>query len=398
MNFAFAAPIGSRYGPSYGPIEATATYDITQIEGFWRDFQTSAVCHVFQTFDFIANWSRHVAPTLDITPVFVTGRSHTGELVYLLPLGIRRTIVGRTVCWLGGEQADYHGGLFDPLFLAHISGDRAALRQFLDDAIEAAGGANLVNFVRMPAKFGGMENPFLSLPFHRNANGAHATELESDWSTYYKAKRGSGWRRTDRKKARQLSENGDVSLVIARDRKMAERFLEALFVQKRDGLARTGVADMFAPQGVKDFYRSLALDSIPERGPVQLAALLCGDRITAISYGLIHADTYYYVLHSYDLGELAEYSPGRQLMYLLMQWCFDNGIGQFDFTIGDEPYKAQWCENEMELFNTALPLSALSATAAGAIRIRESAKRQIKNDPALWAMAVRARRTIHALL
>ena len=36
-------------------------------------------------------------------------------------------------------------------------------------------------------------------------------------------------------------------------------------------------------------------------------------------------------------------SPGRLLLDHLIEWSFCQGLGEFDFTIGDEPYKATFC-------------------------------------------------------
>ena len=35
----------------------------------------------------------------------------------------------------------------------------------------------------------------------------------------------------------------------------------------------------------------------------------------------------------------------------LLQWSFDSDILIFDFTDGDEPYKAYWCDDVLELYD-----------------------------------------------
>lgn len=372
----------------------TVTSDLADIEILWRAFEPTAVGHVFQTYDFVAPWCAHVASARGIAPRIVTGHAEDGRVLCLLPLGVRRILGASVLEWLGAEHADYHGGLFDPACLAHLAGDAAAFAAFLDAMTGAIDGADLLHFMRMPAELGGIRNPFLHLDTHPNANGAHATRLAPDWQAYYRAKRQSGWRRTDRKKERELAEHGELQFRIAEDAQAVDDLLKVLFEQKREGLAQIGVADMFAPDGVRAFYRDLALRSLGGRGPVQLSALYCGDTVTAVSYGLLWGGTYYYILHSYDLGPLAGFSPGRQLMHHLMQWCFDHDIDTFDFTIGDESYKTIWCERQLDLANAEVALTRIGAAAAGAFRIRESAKRTIKNEPALWSAAVNIRKTI----
>lgn len=376
------------------PYVVRATQNVGALEPVWREFERTAVGHVFQTYDFTSAWCSHVARARGVDPVVATVEAQDGRMLALLPLGVRRRAGTRTVEWLGGEQADYHSGLYSPEFLTRLSVDRTAFDAFVKDVIAAIGGADLLHFVQMPAEQGKTTNPFLLGPTYPNANGAHATRLLPDWETYYAAKRKSGWRRTDRSKERRFAELGEITFDIATDAATTDEILAALFEQKRLGLARIGVDDMFAPHGVREFYRQIAHDRLEGKGYALLSALRCGGAIAATSLGFAYRGTYYYVLHSYDLDTFAEHSPGRQLMYRLMRWCFENGIEIFDFTIGDEGYKDNWCEISLQLVDAAMPLTARGSMASRVLRVREQAKRRIKADPTLWSATVKVRKVL----
>ena len=388
-DIAFSAP-----AESGGIARVSVTTDLQSCERTWRAFQKNASGHVFQTFDFVAPWCAHVAKARAITPHIVIGHADDGQPLFLLPFGVRRQTGSSVVEWLGGEHADYHGGLFDPEFLKRAAAEPNVFDTLLDALRSVFRGVDLAHFIRMPMVLDGTTSPFARLSTYPNANHAHATVLGSDWTTYYKQKRGSGWRRTDRKKVERMAERGDLAFRIAEDEQTVEALLSTLFAQKRTGLERIGVADMFAPDGVRDFYRALALTSLSGDGAVQLSGLWCGDDITAVSFGLVWKDTYYYILHSYDLEIYAAFSAGAQLMHHLMQWCIANDITIFDFTIGDEPYKEIWCETQLELFNAAVPLTAIGRAAAGTMKIREAAKSTIKGNAALWSAAVEIRKRL----
>lgn len=388
-DIAVAAAAGSG-----GLARVSVTTDLTGCEQAWRAFQPGASGHVFQTFDFVAPWCAHVAAARAITPHIVMGHADDGRILFLLPFGVRRQTGSSVVEWLGGEHADYHGGLFAPEFLDRAASDPAVFDALLDALRSVFRGVDLAHFIRMPMVLDGAANPFTRLSTYPNANRAHATVLGADWPSYYKQKRGSGWRRTDRKKAERMAERGDLAFRIATDEQTVEALLAALFAQKRAGLERIGVADMFAPDGVRDFYRALALSSLSADSPVQLSGLWCGDDITAVSFGLVWKETYYYVLHSYDLEVYAAFSAGAQLMHHLMQWCIANNITIFDFTIGDEPYKDIWCETQLELFNAAVPLTTIGRVAAGTMKLREAAKSTIKGNAKLWSAAVEIRKRL----
>jgi CelD/BcsL family acetyltransferase involved in cellulose biosynthesis len=243
-----------------------------------------------------------------------------------------------------------------------------------------------VHFIRQPVTLGEYPNPFVTLPSFRNADGAHSTRLGEDWESYYHARRGKGWRRTDRNKLKKLGELGEVSFVTARSPAQRDDILAALFSQKAKGLARAGVSDMFAPPGVRSFYASLAERAWPD-GPTHLCALYCGEQIVAANLGVVRGDTYYYVLHAYDVDNLASLSPGRQLMYEIMQWSIANGIDRFDFTIGDEAYKDTWCDETLELYDSVVPMTLRGHTAALTYRLLQNTKRIVKSQRHLWTMA-----------
>ncbi|MEJ2721498.1 MAG: GNAT family N-acetyltransferase, partial [bacterium] len=79
-------------------------------------------------------------------------------------------------------------------------------------------------------------------------------------------------------------------------------------------------------------------------------------------WGMIHQKRFYYYMPSLASARWRRYSPGRLLLCHLFEWCFDNGIEVFDFTIGDEPYKQDWCDEETllyEYFEARTPVGKL---------------------------------------
>lgn len=99
------------------------------------------------------------------------------------------------------------------------------------------------------------------------------------------------------------------------------------------------------------------------------------------SYGFAGRDRYYYYLHCVTEGELARQTPGRMLMYELMRICIARGIRQFDFTIGDEDYKSDWCELSEPLFDNSIALGLVAAAPLTGIRAGRFAKRTLKRIP-----------------
>ena len=77
----------------------------------------------------------------------------------------------------------------------------------------------------------------------------------------------------------------------------------------------------------------------------------------AANFGLMFRGRYYYILAGYDDGELARFGPGAIQLMDVMRYAIEHGCKLFDFTIGDEPYKREWCDIEIKLCDYVAPAS-----------------------------------------
>ena len=120
--------------------------------------------------------------------------------------------------------------------------------------------------------------------------------------------------------------------------------------QKARSFARMGVGNLFAKPGHAEFYRALATDPATSQ-MVHVSRLDVGTTPAAINLGLTYRDCYYHLLASYDDGEVSRFGPGAAHLHDLMQLAIERGLKIFDFTIGDERYKRDWCDTELKLFD-----------------------------------------------
>jgi CelD/BcsL family acetyltransferase involved in cellulose biosynthesis len=369
--------------------EGAPTIDLVRsldaVEGEWRAFEQRALGHVFQTYNFAATWLATVGREREVAPLIVVGRDAQAKLQFLLPLGVKRTFGQRRLEWLGEEHADYHAGLFDPAFLA--AGSRSASDLVHAVARLLAGEADVWNFRRQPATIAGHANPFAAYRPLRNPDSSHETHLGADWETYYRAKRNSSSRRHDRGKLKHLEAMGEVRFIDAVCGPEIDRVMAALFHEKERSLTELGAGGFFASDAVKRFYFELARAPYPN-GPCHVSAIEFRGEIVAVNWGLVRGNRYYYVMHAFAArSAAARFSPGRLLMYHLMQWCIARGIDVFDFTIGDEDFKEQWCESTLPLCDSVAALTLRGTPLALALRSGKAAKRIIKTTPALRGVA-----------
>ena len=103
------------------------------------------------------------------------------------------------------------------------------------------------------------------------------------------------------------------------------------------------------------------------------------------------------MLASYDDSGISHYGPGALHLRELMAYAIGMGLKRFDFTIGDEPYKLEWSDTTLKLydfarhrdlawpasanrFNGAAPRQALYQ--ADAVGVAPGFTRQIHDRPA----------------
>lgn len=97
-----------------------------------------------------------------------------------------------------------------------------------------------------------------------------------------------------------------------------------------------GAARLYRDPRHATFMRALR-----DRGVAEVATLRAGDRLIAVHVGLRHERRFSSWVPAYDAA-CSAYAPGRLLLEHLLQASFDRSDTEFDFLVGNEPYKWQY--------------------------------------------------------
>ncbi|HET7132098.1 MAG TPA: GNAT family N-acetyltransferase, partial [Gammaproteobacteria bacterium] len=336
----------------------------------------------------LSAWQRHVGARRGVRPAIVFGRERDGAVLFMLPLAIQPSGFVRELVWLGMDLCDYTGPLLAPDFTERV--DRAcfsAAWNALAERLAAVTRFDMIRLEKMPERVGPQRNPMLALATRRNANGAWLTPLGSSWEEFYAAKRSGQTRRRDRSKRKHLDAHGDVRFVEPQTPDERLDTLDMLMRQKSSSFARMGVANLFEIPGYADFYRAVSGEPI-----AHMSRLDVGAHPGAINLGLTMRGRYYHLLASYtEDAEIARLGPGAAHLQEIVANAIRHGCTVFDFTIGDEPYKRDWCEERQTLHDhlSARTLAGHAAVALHAGKLR--LKRTIKENPRLWDAFTRTR-------
>ncbi|HEX5211001.1 MAG TPA: GNAT family N-acetyltransferase [Pseudolabrys sp.] len=382
-----------------GDIRIAVYGDLAAIESEWRAFEPQADGTVFQCFDWLATWQRTIGARNGVQPAIVVGRDGAGPILFLLPLAVRAVGVARELTWLGSELCDYNGPLLAPVFSGRI--DRArflTLWQEITRDMQAQQRLrfDVIAFDKMPDMVGAQQNPMRYLGGAVNPSGAYLTHLSGDWEAFYTAARSSATRRRDRTKRKKLSEFGVINFVTPATEDDILSSLDTMMAQKARSFARMGVGNLFAKPGYADFFRALAI-SPATRSLVHVSRLDVGAAPAAVNLALVHRGRYYHLLASYTDCELSRFGPGAAHLHDLMHHAIDRGCAVFDFTIGDERYKRDWCDTELKLYDIIAPVTWRGALVATPKLAARRLKRWIKQTPVLWTIATKFREVVGGL-
>jgi CelD/BcsL family acetyltransferase involved in cellulose biosynthesis len=367
--------------------------DLHAVEAEWRAFERHADRTAFQTFDWLTKWQRHIGAHRRCDPVIVLGRDTDGSLLFILPFMVEPHGPARYLSWLGSELCDYNAPLLAAQFSAHADARPfGRLWQAIVDLIRATPRFyfDLIDLQKMREKVGAQDNPFLDLPTSPNPSGAYVATLGRDWDEFYAEKRSGPTRKRERRQLKHLAEHGEVRFVDVEEPGAIELTLETLIDQKARAFAAMGVENIFARPGYREFFRDVATDPAC-RGLVHIGRLDVGEVTAAANMGLRCGEDYCLILSSYVDGELARLGPGRAHLHELLRYAIGQHFKRFDFTIGDEPYKRDWSDVELKLFDhlaaTTVQGWMILMGAAGFRRL----KRFIKQSPAVWRAFSKAR-------
>src|SRR5262249_1894735 len=142
--------------------------------------------------------------------------------------------------------------------------------------------------------------------------------------------------------------------------------------------------------GYREFFLDLATNP-NTAGLIHVSRLAVGATSVAANLGLVFGDCYYHVLASHDDGELSRYGPGALHLPELAGHATERGLQRFAFTIGDEPYKQEWSDAPLKLYDHVAGVSRRGFTASRASLARRSLRRLIKQTPFLWRSVRHAR-------
>ena len=373
----------------FADLSFAVTTDPRTIETEWRRIEKLTKNSLHQGFDWCLAWARAQKSDLAILRGFAGGRTS-----FILPLEIVRKKGVRIARLPGDRFNNINTGLFDADLAMPDAEELQNLAWSLGLALKDR--ADLIVLDNIPLLWRGVPHPLTGLASIENQNHSFQLPLFPNFEATLAQLNAKSRRKKFRSSARKLEVIGGYEHVVATKPEDQHALLDCFFRQKSERLRMFGLPDVFALPGIHDFFHHL-LD-VPVEGhdtPLVLNAIrLKGEHeghVSAVAGLSRKGDHVICQFSSIDETICPEASPGEMLFWLMIEKSCREGASIFDFGVGDQPYKRNWCKQETVQHDILVPLTWKGLLMRPLLIGVTRAKAAVKRNAYLYSMAQRWR-------
>ncbi len=165
--------------------------------------------------------------------------------------------------------------------------------------------------------------------------------LPTTWDEYYRSL-GRRMRKALRLAMRSLERAHSVEFQVCTAETLEESLSKFFDLHQRRWQS-VNVSGIFSEPKMREFYRDIGIQFL-ERKWLHFSCLTADDEMVAAEYGFVHNGKFYGATIARDI-RYSKYSVGHLHYIFLIKAAIENGLQEFDFLRGDEPYKFYWTKS-----------------------------------------------------
>jgi CelD/BcsL family acetyltransferase involved in cellulose biosynthesis len=349
----------------------------------WQDVSPSTPFQHRQWYD---AWYSAFAGIDGIEPLIaVVTDASTGELAVMLPLIRRRQSNIRIVEFADLDLTDYNAPILGNAAPRDARAARVLWRDLLKALRRMQGGADLIRLRKVPVDLDGRANPLALLdaagPCSLNGNLVTTGEDYDAWR--YRLEKTV--RKELERSWRVFTRDPAATFKLIMDHHEALKILSTTEVQQGTRMQSLGLNFVLNDETCAAFYRNLVRDGV-DSGYALVSALTVGDEVVATLLG-IRCGAHYVMIRISNAGEKwSNCSPGRLIIERTMAALHQDGVREFDFSVGNYAYKRRFGVARLPLVDISAALSWRGLPYA----LRDRIARELRSYPQLTAFLKRA--------
>jgi CelD/BcsL family acetyltransferase involved in cellulose biosynthesis len=359
--------------------------DLRQLSGDWeRLWEANPNRQIFNKFSWIESWWAGFGAKAQL---FSPAVYDDGKCVGILPLRVE----GHVLRFIGDPLADYNDLICDPEMKAVVLESAIAA---LDEAPIRWESCTLNNVSESSLIVAARDELSQSL---RSRTEAYvyalcpSVMLGDDRAETLAAILAKA---TVSRRMRQLEKLGTLTFRHIEDRDQAREHLPSLFDQHVRCRALAGIRSKLLDQESRNFFAAL-VENLSPQNDLRFSVLELDRRPIAYNFGFQLDGKFMYYTPTYDI-DFFDLSPGNVLLRHLFLYARDNGIQEFDFTIGDQNYKTRYANQTKRNYELALyPRTTKGKIAQAALAAKERLRRYPRAFRAAKSILEKVRTTAH---
>lgn len=339
------------FGATLGLV--TTLKELLALETDWRVLETRARISpsVFQSFDWISNWSKVYATAGSDTELLVVAGYHEKQLVFLWPLMKIRAKGLRTLAWLTEPSGQYGDVLVaaDHSPAIWLSASLRVLRQLKNiDLIR-------LRHVRKDASIAEYaDRHFNCANLHERAPFLDLSEFPDDAS--YEARYTAAQRKRRKKIRKNLEEMGQVEFLPLPPGVLADKAMSSAIDEKNMWLKERGRMNLIlrCPKHL-EFLKLLARGNTAGV-QVVTSELTAGGKPVSWEIGFRFRGTHFAYITSH-VTALTDLSPGRLHMDMSQRLAIAAGQKRFDLMVPYDQHKESWSSANVDTRDFYVPMN-----------------------------------------
>ena len=212
---------------------------------------------------------------------------------------------------------------------------------------------DLIRLKKMPMEIRGKPNPLVALGWIGSSSlNGNLVEVGDDFEVY-----GASIKKMQLPRCwRVFTRHPGARFQIATTVDEALRFIEVLDIQQRDRMKQLGLRFVLDNPDHAKFYRDVVSRGV-EEGYAVVSALICDEEIVATTMGL-RRGSHYSLLRTGNAGaQWSNCSPGLLCVERTMAALHEQGVRDFDLSIGNYDYKRRFGAKSLPLTDVSIALS-----------------------------------------
>ena len=170
---------------------------------------------------------------------------------------------------------------------------------------------------------------------------------------------------------------GSVRTEVARDLARVEEFFEEMIQLHNLTWKGRGEPGAFASGRRLAFHRTLIRRAFA-RGGIQMLRVTAGNETIGVLYNFVQNGKIYFNQSGFNYSRDKRLKPGLVTHFCAIQYCLEQGFGDYDFLAGDARYKRSLAKNCRQL---AWVIFAKPSTKLALIEFLRTVKRRVKRPP-----------------